>query len=195
LAGPPRRPRDRRSRSSSTAAGRDVGGEGFRSGRTRAGPDRPAVRARPGDRPRAMSASATWMRAPCSALAPTSPSAGTSRGCAPRTRTSADCSQRRCGSRRRPAGWPRIVAATLATYPLVIAETDSSVVPGDGFAHLVGAQRLRPVRLGTWLRRHHQTVRDGHRAEPPGSATDVRGARNVPRPGVPVPAAPYPGRR
>ncbi|MGH3808958.1 MAG: MCE family protein [Pseudonocardiaceae bacterium] len=54
----------------------------------------------------------------------------------------------------------------LAAYPLVIAANASSVVPDDGFAHLAGAQRPRPVRLRAWLRGHHQAVRDGHRADP-----------------------------
>ncbi|MGH3829761.1 MAG: MCE family protein [Pseudonocardiaceae bacterium] len=93
----------------------------------------------------------------------------------------------------------------LATYPLVIAVTASSVVPDDGFAHLgLALDVFDPYAC---VRGYESTIRrsgtdivpipanrNAFCAEPPGSATEVRGARNVPRAGVPVPAAPYPGR-
>lgn len=89
----------------------------------------------------------------------------------------------------------------LATYPLVVAATASSVVPGDGFAHLGLVLNLfDPYACvrgyeGTIRRAGTDTKpipanRNAFCAEPPGSPTDVRGAQNVPRAGVPVPVAP-----
>ena len=89
----------------------------------------------------------------------------------------------------------------LATYPLVIAATDSSVVPDDGFAHL--GLVLNFFEPYACVRGYESTTRragtdtapipanrNASCAEPPGSATNVRGARNVPRAGVPVPVVP-----
>ncbi|MGH3864795.1 MAG: MlaD family protein [Pseudonocardiaceae bacterium] len=89
----------------------------------------------------------------------------------------------------------------LATYPLVIAATASSVVPDDGFAHLgLVLDLFDPYSC---VRGYQSTIRragtdttpipanrNASCAEPPGSPTDVRGAQNVPRAGVPVPVAP-----
>ncbi|MGH3721606.1 MAG: MCE family protein [Pseudonocardiaceae bacterium] len=92
----------------------------------------------------------------------------------------------------------------LATYPLVVASTATSVVPDDGFAHLglvldffdpyscVRGYEGTPKRSGTDTT-PIPANRNAFCAEPPGSATDVRGAQNVPRAGVPVPVVLYPG--
>jgi phospholipid/cholesterol/gamma-HCH transport system substrate-binding protein len=88
----------------------------------------------------------------------------------------------------------------LATYPPLIA-TDSVVVPGDGFAHL--GLVLNVFDPYACVRGYEDTTRrpgtnttpipanrNASCAEPPGSPTDVRGAQNVPRAGVPVAVAP-----
>ncbi|MGH3701467.1 MAG: MCE family protein [Pseudonocardiaceae bacterium] len=89
----------------------------------------------------------------------------------------------------------------LAAYPLVIAANASSVVPDDGFAHLgLVLNVLDPYACvrgyeGTIKRSGTDTApipanRNASCVEPPGSPTNVRGARNVPRAGVPVPVTP-----
>ena len=88
----------------------------------------------------------------------------------------------------------------LATYPLLIA-TDSVAVPGDGFAHL--GLVLNVFDPYACVRGYEDTIRrpgtdtapipanrNASCAEPPGSPTDVRGAQNVPRAGVPVAVTP-----
>lgn len=91
----------------------------------------------------------------------------------------------------------------LATYPLVTASADSSILPGDGFVHLglvlSGFDPLACVRGydGTPRRPGTDTTpipanTEAHCAEPPGSPTSVRGAQNVPRAGVPVTVPPAP---
>ncbi len=91
----------------------------------------------------------------------------------------------------------------LATYPLVTASADSSILPGDGFVHLglvlSGFDPLACVRgyEGTPRRPGTDTTpipanTEAHCAEPPGSPTSVRGAQNVPRAGVPVTVPPAP---
>jgi phospholipid/cholesterol/gamma-HCH transport system substrate-binding protein len=92
----------------------------------------------------------------------------------------------------------------LSLYPLVVAETNASIVPGDGFVHL--GLVLNMFDPYACVRGYEGTVRrpgtdtapipanlDAHCAEPPGSPINVRGARNTPRPGVPVPADPAVG--
>jgi phospholipid/cholesterol/gamma-HCH transport system substrate-binding protein len=89
----------------------------------------------------------------------------------------------------------------LSVYPVVTGGTDSSVVPADGFVHLGLALNLFDpyacVRgyQGTIRRSGTDTApipvnRDAFCAEPPGSATDVRGAQNVPRAGTPAAVLP-----
>ncbi len=89
----------------------------------------------------------------------------------------------------------------LSVYPVVTATTDSAVVPDDGFAHLGLALNLFDpyacVRgyQGTIRRSGTDTTpipvnRDAFCAEPPGSPTNVRGARNVPRAGTPAQVTP-----
>jgi phospholipid/cholesterol/gamma-HCH transport system substrate-binding protein len=93
----------------------------------------------------------------------------------------------------------------LATYPLLIA-TDSLVVPDDGFAHL--GLVLNFFDPYACVRGYEDTTRrpgtdtapipanrNASCAEPPGSPTDVRGAQNVPRAGVPVAVTPVDSRR
>jgi phospholipid/cholesterol/gamma-HCH transport system substrate-binding protein len=91
----------------------------------------------------------------------------------------------------------------LSVYPVITAATDSSVVPDDGFAHLgLVLNFFDPYACvrgyeGTTRRPGTDTAptpanRDALCAEPPGSPTDVRGAQNAPRAGVP--AQVYPGR-
>lgn len=95
----------------------------------------------------------------------------------------------------------------LSVYPVVTAGTDSSVVPDDGFAHL--GLVLNLFDPYACVRGYQDTIRrsgtdtvavpanrDADCAEPPGSPTDVRGSRNVPRAGVPAAVAaggPVPG--
>jgi phospholipid/cholesterol/gamma-HCH transport system substrate-binding protein len=85
----------------------------------------------------------------------------------------------------------------LSVYPVVTATTDSSVVPDDGFAHLgLVLNFFAPYACvrgyeGTTRRPGTDTAptpanRDAFCAEPLGSPTDVRGAQNVPRAGVPA---------
>ncbi|HEU0086306.1 MAG TPA: MlaD family protein [Pseudonocardiaceae bacterium] len=85
----------------------------------------------------------------------------------------------------------------LATYPVVAAMTDSSILPGDGFVHLgIVLNFFDPppcVRGYEGTRRRSGTDTTpapvntaAHCAEPPGSPINVRGAQNAPRPGVPV---------
>jgi phospholipid/cholesterol/gamma-HCH transport system substrate-binding protein len=89
----------------------------------------------------------------------------------------------------------------LSVYPVVTAATDSSVVPDDGFAHLgLVLDVFDPYACvrgyqGTIRRSGTDTApvpanRDASCAEPPGGPTDVRGAQNVPRAGVPAQVAP-----
>jgi len=93
----------------------------------------------------------------------------------------------------------------LATYPLLIA-TDSMVVPGDGFAHL--GLVLNVFDPYACVRGYEDTTRrpgtdttpipanrNASCAEPPGSPTDVRGAQNVPRAGVPGAVTPVDSRQ
>ncbi|HEY2763286.1 MAG TPA: MlaD family protein [Pseudonocardiaceae bacterium] len=100
----------------------------------------------------------------------------------------------------------------LATYPLVTAAANTSVVPGDGFVHLglvlnnfdpfvcVRGYQGTPKRPGTDTAPLPVDAA-AHCAEPPGSPTDVRGAQNAPQARLPValaaggpgqPAAPLP---
>lgn len=81
----------------------------------------------------------------------------------------------------------------LATYPLVAAAANGSILPGDGFVHLgLVLNGFDPVAC---VRGYQDTVRrpatdltpapanpDARCAEPPTSPTDVRGAQNAPRP-------------
>jgi phospholipid/cholesterol/gamma-HCH transport system substrate-binding protein len=83
----------------------------------------------------------------------------------------------------------------LATYPLVTATANGSILPGDGFVHLglvlggfdpfacVRGYQTTPRRPGTDLAPAPANT-EARCAEPPGSPTDVRGAQNVPPPGV-----------
>ncbi|MGH3548256.1 MAG: MCE family protein [Pseudonocardiaceae bacterium] len=86
----------------------------------------------------------------------------------------------------------------LATYPVVTAATDSSVLPDDGFVHL--GLVLNVFDPYTCVRGYQDTIRrsgtdtapipvnrGAYCAEPRGSPTDVRGTQNVPRAGVPAP--------
>ncbi|MGH3793671.1 MAG: MlaD family protein [Pseudonocardiaceae bacterium] len=85
----------------------------------------------------------------------------------------------------------------LATYPLVTAQANSSILPGDGFVHLglvlnefdpftcVHGYEGTPKRSGTDVA-PVPVNSAAHCAEPPGSPTDVRGAQNAPRPGLAV---------
>ncbi len=91
----------------------------------------------------------------------------------------------------------------LATYPLVAASADASILPGDGFVHLglvlSGFDPFACVRGYQDTQRRPGTDTtpipantDAHCAEPPGSPTSVRGAQHVPRAGVPVTVPPAP---
>ncbi|MGH3921977.1 MAG: MCE family protein [Pseudonocardiaceae bacterium] len=86
----------------------------------------------------------------------------------------------------------------LAIYPFVAASADSSVFPDDGFVHL--GLVLNAFDPFACVRGYEGTVRrsgtdlapvpantEARCAEPPGSPTSVRGAQNVPRPGVSTP--------
>lgn len=99
---------------------------------------------------------------------------------------------------RRTAG----IEQVLVTYPNVVAG-GFTVLPGDGTAHFglvlnVGDPPPCTAGYGGTTRRVPQDTTDvpantaAHCAEPPGSPTDVRGARNAPRAGVPA-AVPPPG--
>ncbi|HEX2297652.1 MAG TPA: ABC transporter substrate-binding protein, partial [Pseudonocardiaceae bacterium] len=81
----------------------------------------------------------------------------------------------------------------LATYPLVAATANGSILPGDGFVHL--GLVLNGFDPFTCVRGYQGTVRRSGTdlapvpvntaarcAEPPGSPTGVRGAQNAPRP-------------
>ncbi len=88
----------------------------------------------------------------------------------------------------------------LSVYPVVTAETDSSVVPDDGFAHLgLVLNFFDPYACvrgyeGTTRRSGTDTAptpanRDAFCAEPPGSPTGVRGAQNAPSAPITSPAS------
>ncbi len=89
----------------------------------------------------------------------------------------------------------------LSVYPVVTAVTDSSIVPDDGFVHL--GLVLNVFDPYACVRGYQGTVRrpgtdtapapvnrDAFCAQPPGSPTNVRGAQNVPRAGVPAQVTP-----
>lgn len=81
----------------------------------------------------------------------------------------------------------------LATYPVVAATANSSLLPGDGYLHL--GLILNQFDPYTCVRGYEDTPRrpatettatppnlDARCAEPPNSPTGVRGAQNVPHP-------------
>jgi len=92
----------------------------------------------------------------------------------------------------------------LATYPVLTATWNSSVLPGDGYLHLglilnqfdpyvcVRGYEGTPRRSGTDTTPIPANT-DARCAEPPGSPTSVRGAQNAPRSEVPETAAPSGG--
>jgi phospholipid/cholesterol/gamma-HCH transport system substrate-binding protein len=85
----------------------------------------------------------------------------------------------------------------LSTYPAVTGAALSSTLPGDGYAHLglvlnnfdpfacVRGYESTHKRPGTDTAPVPPNTK-AYCAEPPGSPTDVRGAQNVPRGGVPA---------
>lgn len=89
----------------------------------------------------------------------------------------------------------------LSLYPVLATAADTSIFPGDGFAHF--GMVLNAFDPYACVRGYEGTVRrsgtdtapipvnrQAHCAEPPGSPINVRGARNVPRAGVPEAVAP-----